>query len=81
MGGTLEDMEETVLMEDLVLLALCLDLVSMDSKEEIITREGLLVGTVMEAASVVDQDHQISGGSSVSKGGHGGAGYGIVKFG
>ena len=58
MGECLEVMMETVLMEDLVLLALCLDPVSMDSKEEIITRKGLLVGTVMEAASVVDQYHQ-----------------------
>ena len=45
-------------MEDLVLLALCLDPVSMDFKEEIITREGLLGGTVREAASMMDQDHQ-----------------------
>ena len=59
MGGTLEDMEETVLMEDLVLLALCLDPVSRDGKEEIITREGLLVETVRKAASIQDQDHQL----------------------
>ena len=58
MGECLEVMMETVLMEDLVLLALCLDPVCRDGKEEIITREGLLVGTVMEAASVVDQDPQ-----------------------
>ena len=59
MGETLEDIMEIVLMEDLVLLALCLDPVSRDGKEEIITREGLLVETVREAASIQDQDHQL----------------------
>ena len=58
MGETLEDMENTVLMEDLVPLAFCLGPVSLDFKEEIITREGLLGGTVREAASMMDQDHQ-----------------------
>ena len=58
MGETLEDMKEMVLMEDLVLLALFLDPVSRDGKEEIITREGLLGGTAREAASMMDQDHQ-----------------------
>ena len=42
-------------MEDLVLLAFCLDPVSRDVKEEIIAREGLLVETVREAASIQDQ--------------------------
>ena len=46
-------------MEDLVLLALCLDPVSRDGKEEIITREGLLVETVREAASILGQDQQL----------------------
>jgi hypothetical protein len=59
MEETLEDMEEIVLLEDLVLLALCLYPVSMDYKEEIITREGLLVGTMEEAASIQDQDQQL----------------------
>ena len=59
MGECLEVMMETVLMEDLVLLALCLDPVSRDGKEEIITREGLLVETVRKAASIQDQDHQL----------------------
>ena len=54
-----ETLEETVLMGGLVLLALCLDPVSMDYKEEIIIREGLLVETVREAASILDQDHQL----------------------
>ena len=59
MEETLEDMEEIVLLEDLVLLALCLDPVSMDYKEEIITREGFLVGTREEAATIQDQDQQL----------------------
>ena len=59
MGETLEDIMEIVLMEDLVLLALCLDPVSRDGKEEIITREGLLVETVREAASILGQDQQL----------------------
>ena len=54
MAETLEDMVETVLLEDLVLLALCLDPVSMDCKEEIITREGLMVGPIRVAASILD---------------------------
>ena len=59
MGETLEDIMEIVLMEDLVHLALFLDPVSRDGKEEIITREGLLVETVREAASILGQDQQL----------------------
>ena len=55
MGETLEDIMEIVLMEDLVHLALFLDPVSRDGKEEIIAKEGLLVETVREAASILDQ--------------------------
>ena len=58
MGETLVDMKEMVLMEDLVLLALCLDPVSRDFKEEIIAIGGLLLEIVREAASILDQDHQ-----------------------
>ena len=58
MGETLEDMKEIVLMEDLVLLALCLDPVCRDFNEEIITMDGLLLEIVREAASILDQDHQ-----------------------
>ena len=38
---------------------LCLDPFSVDCEEEIISREGLLVGKVTEVVTILDQDHQL----------------------